>query len=382
MTAPFADEITVAELDRDPYPIYARLRAEAPGRLGAGGRDVAGDRLGRGAARSPRSRSCSPPTCRARRSTAASAARRSSPATASRTSELRRADRSEVTDRGRSSSTSRTWSLRSRTSGSTRVAGRGDVELMAEVLRAGLGPQPGGAARRRSTSATRRCGAGSRGWRTARPTSSATRPSSGSRTTHAPRSTSELEPLLDRLEREPDDCTISHMIHDGHGEGGDPPARGDRPDDQGDPARRYAGARARCGLGSTRAAPSPRAAGRGPRRPRRACSMPRSRRGCDGSRRSGPRVAARSRRPYSPASSCRWTQPVAAVISSANRDASRFPDPDRFDIHRPRQRVATFGFGHHFCSGHAFARGLERVLLRGCSIGSATSSSTPIVHRR
>ena len=56
--------------------------------------------------------------------------------------------------------------------------------------------------------------------------------------------------------------------------------------------------------------------------------------------------------------------PVAAVISSANRDETRFEDPDEFDVHRPKQRVATFGFGRHFCSGHAFARGLERIVLR------------------
>jgi cytochrome P450 len=56
--------------------------------------------------------------------------------------------------------------------------------------------------------------------------------------------------------------------------------------------------------------------------------------------------------------------PIAGVISSANRDAARFPDPDRFDLHRERQRTATFGFGRHFCSGHAFARAQERIALR------------------
>jgi len=55
--------------------------------------------------------------------------------------------------------------------------------------------------------------------------------------------------------------------------------------------------------------------------------------------------------------------PIAAVISSANRDERRFERPNDFDLHRPRQRVATFGFGRHFCSGHAFARGLERIAL-------------------
>ena len=56
--------------------------------------------------------------------------------------------------------------------------------------------------------------------------------------------------------------------------------------------------------------------------------------------------------------------PVAAVISAANRDPERFDDPDRFDIHRPKGRLATFGFGRHFCSGHAFARVQERIALR------------------
>ncbi len=56
--------------------------------------------------------------------------------------------------------------------------------------------------------------------------------------------------------------------------------------------------------------------------------------------------------------------PVAAVIASANRDGERFTDPDSYDLHRERQRLATFGFGRHFCSGHAFARGQERIVLR------------------
>lgn len=57
-------------------------------------------------------------------------------------------------------------------------------------------------------------------------------------------------------------------------------------------------------------------------------------------------------------------QPVAAVIAAANRDPARFAEPDRFDIHRERSRLATFGFGRHFCSGHAFARSLVRIALR------------------
>jgi cytochrome P450 len=55
---------------------------------------------------------------------------------------------------------------------------------------------------------------------------------------------------------------------------------------------------------------------------------------------------------------------IAAVIASANRDERRWPDADVFDVRRPRNRVATFGFGEHFCSGHAFARAQERIALR------------------
>ncbi len=57
--------------------------------------------------------------------------------------------------------------------------------------------------------------------------------------------------------------------------------------------------------------------------------------------------------------------PVAAVIAAANRDPERFSEPDEFRLDRERQRVATFGFGRHFCSGHAFSRAQERIALRG-----------------
>lgn len=56
--------------------------------------------------------------------------------------------------------------------------------------------------------------------------------------------------------------------------------------------------------------------------------------------------------------------PVAAVIAAANRDPDRFSEPDEFRLDRERQRAATFGFGRHFCSGHAFARAQERIALR------------------
>ena len=55
---------------------------------------------------------------------------------------------------------------------------------------------------------------------------------------------------------------------------------------------------------------------------------------------------------------------VGAVVASACRDADQFDDPDRFDIRRERRPNAAFGYGPHFCAGHAFARGQERIALQ------------------
>lgn len=47
---------------------------------------------------------------------------------------------------------------------------------------------------------------------------------------------------------------------------------------------------------------------------------------------------------------------------SANRDERRFPDGERFDIHRVGGHL-SFGQGLHFCSGSALARMQARVAL-------------------
>jgi aromatic O-demethylase, cytochrome P450 subunit len=54
---------------------------------------------------------------------------------------------------------------------------------------------------------------------------------------------------------------------------------------------------------------------------------------------------------------------VALVIGSANRDPARFPDPDTFDLDRRRPGHQSFGYGTHFCLGHALARSLGQVVL-------------------
>ncbi len=54
---------------------------------------------------------------------------------------------------------------------------------------------------------------------------------------------------------------------------------------------------------------------------------------------------------------------VALILASANRDERRWPSPERFDIRRDTSEHLGFGFGVHHCMGAALARLEARVAL-------------------
>ncbi|RAY12770.1 cytochrome P450 [Actinomadura craniellae] len=60
---------------------------------------------------------------------------------------------------------------------------------------------------------------------------------------------------------------------------------------------------------------------------------------------------------------------ILFLVAAANRDEARYPDGERFDIHRRAGQQLTFGLGAHYCLGAALARlegriALEEILKR------------------
>ncbi len=55
---------------------------------------------------------------------------------------------------------------------------------------------------------------------------------------------------------------------------------------------------------------------------------------------------------------------VLPVLGDADRDAERFPDPERFDIRRETRGHMAFGHGIHRCLGAPLARLEARIVLR------------------
>lgn len=55
---------------------------------------------------------------------------------------------------------------------------------------------------------------------------------------------------------------------------------------------------------------------------------------------------------------------VMVDLNAANRDGTRFPDPDRFDIRRPTAGHVAFGHGIHHCLGAPLARMETRIAIR------------------
>lgn len=56
-------------------------------------------------------------------------------------------------------------------------------------------------------------------------------------------------------------------------------------------------------------------------------------------------------------------QQSVILLASANRDAAQFPDPDRFDITREGNQQIAFSFGIHFCLGAPLARVEGQIAL-------------------
>jgi pimeloyl-[acyl-carrier protein] synthase len=79
----------------------------------------------------------------------------------------------------------------------------------------------------------------------------------------------------------------------------------------------------------------------------------------------------------------RQGQAVIAVMAAGNRDPERFPEPDRLDLGRQDNRHLAFGWGAHFCFGAPLARlegqiAFETIMRR---VGHLDLDPVPLVWR-
>lgn len=56
--------------------------------------------------------------------------------------------------------------------------------------------------------------------------------------------------------------------------------------------------------------------------------------------------------------------PVSCIFASANRDEARWDNPDAYDLFRPAKSHMAFGQGAHFCAGKWFAKAQIDIALR------------------
>ncbi|MFW6775050.1 cytochrome P450 [Nocardioides sp. CPCC 205120] len=54
---------------------------------------------------------------------------------------------------------------------------------------------------------------------------------------------------------------------------------------------------------------------------------------------------------------------VYSMVASANRDEQKFTNGDRYELHRDGPSHMSFGGGRHFCAGNVFGRELARIAL-------------------
>lgn len=54
---------------------------------------------------------------------------------------------------------------------------------------------------------------------------------------------------------------------------------------------------------------------------------------------------------------------VLIVLASANRDETFFENADQFQVDRQRRQHASFGYRPHYCAGHALGRAIGRITL-------------------